>query len=43
MMELAGLCSGECRPPLSPLQEENYAQIKELVLSSSLIPGAVYE
>ena len=43
MMELAGLCNRECRPPLAPLIGQDHLQLKELVLSSPLVPGAVYE
>lgn len=43
MMELAGLCTQECRPPLAPLSHKDHLELKELVLSSPLVPGAVYE
>ena len=43
MMELAKLPAGDPRLPLAKLSKENQAYLKDLVLSSSLIPAAVYE
>ncbi len=43
MMELAKLPAGDPRLPLASLSKENHSYLKDLVLSSSLIPAAVYE